>query len=253
MTAGRGVAFAAALAVAVAGALLAQDNAVRLPSTDAHYGPVKDYVEAEPGYERAVEACLGDLLQYVVVDRRDQADTGLSMVRAHHAGRCGFVVVGEEPVAPRVVYPPLGAAVPLAQVLRVLGPHADVLARVLPEAYITTSLEDARSAARRTPAPVATLDGDVVRGTHLIMGGARAEARGILSTRREIKELRGRLDVEREALVRMAGQVVDVERTIAESTAALAALGEAQHAHEKTLVAVDAQLARASRSEEHTF
>ncbi|MFN8091145.1 MAG: alpha-L-fucosidase [Vicinamibacteria bacterium] len=38
---------AAALAV-VAGIGRAADDAVRLPSTDAHYGPVKDYVEAEP-------------------------------------------------------------------------------------------------------------------------------------------------------------------------------------------------------------
>ena len=50
-----------------------------------------------------------------------------------------------------------------------------------------------------TTAPVATLDGDVFRGAHVVEGGARAEARGILATKREIKELRERADVERAA------------------------------------------------------
>ena len=45
------------------------------------------------------------------------------------------------------------------------------------------------TASRLTPLPVATLDGDVFRGPHLVSGGGRAEARGILETKREIKEL----------------------------------------------------------------
>ena len=56
-------------------------------------GAVADYLEVDSRYERAVEACLGDLLQYVIVDRHDQAAAGLSLVREHDAGRCGFVVV----------------------------------------------------------------------------------------------------------------------------------------------------------------
>ena len=42
-------------------------------------GSVADYLEVEPKYERAVEACLGDLLQYVIVadasSRRRPAST----------------------------------------------------------------------------------------------------------------------------------------------------------------------------------
>ena len=41
-------------------------------------GSVADYLEVEPKYERAVEACLGDLLQHVIVpthDRRRRVST----------------------------------------------------------------------------------------------------------------------------------------------------------------------------------
>ena len=40
-----------------------------------------DYLDVAPGYERAVEACLGDVLQYVVVPSHDEAARGLAFVR----------------------------------------------------------------------------------------------------------------------------------------------------------------------------
>ena len=45
-------------------------------------GAVADYLEVDSRYERAVEACLGDLLQHVIVERHDQAAAGLSLVRS---------------------------------------------------------------------------------------------------------------------------------------------------------------------------
>ena len=44
-------------------------------------GAVADYLEVEPGYERAVEACLGDLLQHVIVERPEHAAAGFELVR----------------------------------------------------------------------------------------------------------------------------------------------------------------------------
>ena len=55
-------------------------------------GAIADYLEVEAGYERAVEACLGDLLQHVVVERAEHAAAGFQLVREAGAGRCGFLV-----------------------------------------------------------------------------------------------------------------------------------------------------------------
>ena len=55
-----------------------------------------------------------------------------------------------------------------------------------------------------TSAPVATLDGDVVSGPHLVSGGAKVESRGILATKREIRELRERIATDRAELARLA-------------------------------------------------
>ena len=55
-------------------------------------GALADFLEVEPKYERAVEACLGDLLQHVVVERLDHVSAGLKLIRQENAGRCGFIV-----------------------------------------------------------------------------------------------------------------------------------------------------------------
>ena len=62
-------------------------------------GSVADYLEVDQEYERAVDACLGDLLQHVVVRTHADAAAGLQFVRERTAGRVGFVVVGDAAVA----------------------------------------------------------------------------------------------------------------------------------------------------------
>src|SRR5688500_10570 len=208
-------------------------------------GAVADYLEVDSRYERAVEACLGELLQHVIVERHDQAAAGLSLVREHDAGRCGFVVVdpGSNGYHPREAIRMPGI-VPVSDVLHVQGPHVATIVKVLPEAYVADSFEQAVAFSRQTGAPVATLEGDVLRGPHLVSGGAKVESRGILATRREIKELRERVATDRAALARLAQEASQLELTMAQATSAIAALHAEQHRQEKEIVAHDAQLAR---------
>ncbi len=71
----------------------------------SHLGSAADHLEVEPGRERAVEACLGDLLQYVVVLSRADAEVGLALVRRHGAGRAGFIIVDTSAVSRQAVAP----------------------------------------------------------------------------------------------------------------------------------------------------
>src|SRR5687767_2951619 len=208
-------------------------------------GAVADYLEVDRRYERAVEACLGELLQHVIVERHDQAAAGLSLVREHDAGRCGFVVIdpGSNGYHPREALRVPGI-VPVTDVVRLQGPHVVTISKVMPEAYVAETFEQAVAFSRQTSAPVATLDGDVLRGPHLVSGGAKVESRGILATRREIKELRERVASDRQALARLADEAAQLEITIAQATSAIAALVAEQHRQEKDVVAYAAQLSR---------
>ena len=127
----------------------------------------------------------------------------MSLVREQDAGRCGFVVIdpGSNGYHPREALRMPGV-VPVSDVMRVSGPHAPTIQKVLPDAYVAESFDQAVAFARQTSAAVATIEGDVLRGPHLVSGGAKAESRGILATRREIKELRERIAADRVGLAR---------------------------------------------------
>jgi chromosome segregation protein len=209
-------------------------------------GAVADYLEVDPRYERAVEACLGDLLQHVIVERHDQAAAGLALVREQEAGRCGFVVIDPESnghYTRDIVRMP--GIVPVSDVLRITGPHVATIQKVMPEAYVADTFEQAVSMSGQTPAPVATLDGDVVRGRHLVSGGAKVESKGILATKREIKELRERIAADGEAMVRLTEESARLEVAIAEATSAVASLTAEQHRQDMAIVQHEAQVARA--------
>jgi chromosome segregation protein len=206
---------------------------------------VADYLEVGSRYDRAVEACLGDLLQHIIVERHEHATAGLELVRQHDAGRCGFVVV--EP-ATNGHHPPArmrgDGVVPLTDVLRITGPHAPTIEKVLPDAYVAESFDHALAFAQETSAAVATLDGDVLRGAHLVSGGAKVESKGILATRREIKELRQRVDDDRAALLIAREDLDRIEAGIAATSAAITDLQAEQHRLEKEIVGFEAQLGR---------
>jgi chromosome segregation protein len=212
-------------------------------------GAVADYLEVDRRYERAVEACLGDLLQHVIVERHEQAAAGLSLVREHDAGRCGFVVIDPESNGyhPREALRMPGmrpGIVPVSEVLRIVGPHAATIQKVVPDAYVAETFEQAVAFSRETTVPIATINGDVFRGSHLVSGGAKAESRGILATKREIKELRERITSDRAALAQLIDAAAALNLSIAEATTAIASLTAEQHRQDKEIVGHEAQLAR---------
>ena len=213
-------------------------------------GSVADCLEVDRRCERAVEACLGDLLQHVVVARYEHAAAGLEFVRERNAGRCGFLVVegGAEVVSSRGPAP--AGLVPMTSVVQVTGPYARAIADAIGEAWIAESFADAASASGTTAAPIATLAGEVFHGPHLVEGGARGEARGILATKREIKDLRARAAEQEAAVVRITGELALLDAVIADAESAIAALQADTHEHEKAIVGFELRLSGAGEEAE---
>jgi chromosome segregation protein len=209
-----------------------------------HAGSVADHLEVERGYERAAEACLGDLLQHVLVESHVQAAAGLRA--ASGAGRCGFVVLTEAAAAPLISQRQPGGVRPLSSVVRPMGPHQEAIAAAIGTAWVADNFEAAAIAARSTSFPVVTPAGEVFRGPHVLAGGARAQARGILATKNEIKDLRERIAVERIELTRDRAAVDAAAIAIAATDVAIATLVEEQHREEKAIVEFELRLAQAT-------
>ena len=225
-------------------------------------GAVADFIEVEPRYERAVEACMGDLLQHILVERLEHVSAGLKLIRQEDAGRAGFVIGKPDGSAevhvdgsmttvhhagsPAEV--PAGAT-PLSSVVRVGGPFPQAIQAVMGGALIAESFEAASRIAPTVQFPVVTLEGDVFRGRHVVTGGDKAESRGILATKREIKELREKINDAKAALERLTVEAAGFEQAMAHAIAAISGLTDEIHRQEKSIVGVQGQAERANDDE----
>ena len=208
-----------------------------------HLGSVADHLEVEPGRERAVEACLGDLLQYVVVPSRADAEAGLALVRRHGAGRAGFLIVENSAGSRQPEAPPDAGLVSVADVVRVEGDGAAAIRAALGNHWLAGSFDAAGRAGRRTTAPIATPDGDVFHGAALVDGGAKGEALGILATKREIKALDAQIEVEREVVRHLTGENAELGAASRRAETALTALQQKRHQLEKVMLGYEMQVA----------
>jgi chromosome segregation protein len=216
----------------------------------SHLGSVADYLEVEQGFERAVEACLGERLQYVVVPSHEHAAAGLRLAKEHHTGRVGFVIAVDAPASDL----PADAAAfpegirPLSDVVRVGGPAAAAIAALLSRAGLADSFERARTAAADAPGPVVTPDGEVFQAAWMVEGGLRAESRGILATKREIRELHERVEHQSAAVEQVRAEISAVDLTIAAADSAIASLNGELHRLEKASVGYDLQVGAAAEA-----
>ncbi len=208
-------------------------------------GAVADHLEAERSFERAVDAVLGNLLQHVLVETYDDVQRALAELAAVKAGRCGFVVL-HEATAAAAAPPPVveDGARRLADVVRFKEPYGPVIAGLIGDAAIVESYEAGRRLAATLEMPVATLAGDVFHGGARIESGDRQDTRGILEMRGEIERAREDLRHLGGAVHRLANDVFEAELTLGSAEEELADRVEEQHTHEKTLVGLEAQIAR---------
>ncbi len=217
--------------------VLASDNRI------AHQGSVADHLEVGESDEPAVEACLGDLLQYVVVPTRQAALDGITLAAEKDAGRCGFLISAndERDSVTAPTHPTLRA---LADVVAVHGPGEAVVRRLLRRRWLAPSLEAALEAASATDDPIVTRDGIVVRGRSRLGGGGKTGVRGLLAAKREITELGARVVTGEADLARLRTRISELETAVAQWSDRREALISDEHAHEKTLVGLDMQLGR---------
>ena len=154
-------------------------------------GLVADVIAPEPGYEAAVEAALGESLQYVLVEGQRHAREAIDYLHNQSSGRSGFV--------------PLDAFRPIAEAAAKLPPpEASLLKHVrveenyrpLAEALFrhVTVVEDLPAASERFNRngvfqTIVTRRGDIVTCQGAFVGGGGDSTAGILAQKQEIRDL----------------------------------------------------------------
>jgi chromosome segregation protein len=161
------------------------------------FGLVADVVSAPAEYENAIEAVLGERLQYVIVESHSQGVEAIDYLKTASEGRASLIPLarlrpedGGDAPAPGVQHP--GVVGPCLEIVRFDPSYEKVVRFLLGDALIVRDLPAAleiwqEQGGRRT---LVTLDGEVLDPYGVVTGGPlEGEGHGALQRRREVQEL----------------------------------------------------------------
>ena len=166
-------------------------------SADTFYGVVADHIQVPREYESAVEAVLGDKLQYVVVKNQEDGLRAIDYLKSYRLGRGSFV-----PVEPRghhgATYSGehLQEAEPLLRKVSVQDEFKQIADCLLGDVLLTPTIQTGIHLWKQNGfcGTFVTPDGDTISPHGVLTGGSgSAVERSLLGTKREIAELESEL------------------------------------------------------------
>ncbi len=188
---------------------------------DGVLGLAADILDPAPGYETAVEAVLGETLQYVLVETPEVGLDAVAFLQSGNEGRAGFIPIA--PVRPvngdnsngengRVEANPFG---PLLDHVRIREGYEAIGESLMGHVRLAENLSEAMAVVNggKCPQAVATRGGDVITAQGILLGGSPETLSGILAKKQELKTL--------------AQEIADLDDTLETERQSQAALEEA--------------------------
>ncbi len=154
-------------------------------------GILADFIEAEPGYEKALEVILEDKLRVLVTENRNESLKAIEQLVTSNVGQATFVSL-EHASVQDTLCSVHGALEPLWNKIQVKKLPISLVQALLSNVYLVSDLSKALEQwdQRCGCCAFVTSQGEGVNKLGFIRGGAAKEIqKGILSRRRELKEL----------------------------------------------------------------
>jgi chromosome segregation protein len=208
-------------------------------------GVLADFLEVEPGFEKAAEQFLHDELEFVVVRNWEDAERGIELVRGDLNGRATFLAEHTEETSespPELPQPASeGSLTKLTSVLRFINGLTELPKHLLPRianCYVAEDRGLARRLAARFPhCWFLTSDGSSYHG-RAVTGGKESQA-GPLALKRELREISALEQAKHAEMAAAQEALVDLEKEIARLSDHLEALRAEQQSREKGVLALD--------------
>ena len=215
-------------------------------------GLLADYIETNPGCERAVEAALGEKLQYILVESLKEGVEAIEFLKKNKGGRGSFVPVRDaRPMASPLAMQVAGSGnIGVREMLgeiRVKEGYEAIVNGLLADTYIVDNIESALAAWRDNgPASAfVTLDGETLDAQGVLTGGASTGVdSGILQRRAEIKNIRAQANGLAESIGSLEAVIKELSRVVVDTTAALGSCKDRLHAAEIKRVSDESRLSR---------
>ena len=154
-------------------------------------GLMADIIEVKPTFETAVEAVLGDALQYIIVKDQGAGLKAIDYLQSSSAGRSGFIPVSavkrvDKDQAERAVSGQL-----LLNQITVKSGYEPIVEALLGHVVFTEDMAEAIEMYNRNgeSKTIVTKNGDVVSPQGILVGGSKDKLNGILAKKQELKDL----------------------------------------------------------------
>ena len=219
-------------------------------------GLVADLIEPHPSYEIAVEAVLGESLQYILVENREAARSAIEYLQTSGTGRCGFIPLDDlKCLTPN----PDGTFDESRLLLNRVDVKSDfeaIAKALLGHVIVASDFEEALSMFHRNNQcmTVVTKNGEVISRQGIIIGGSKEKMTGILAKRQELRDLDVQVQRMQQDLAGaaenqkiMEGDVRSIEIELQQQIEQKNALAQAKTEAEKDLYRTTEELKHARR------
>ncbi len=160
---------------------------MRRSKQDGILGLVADILVPQIGYETAVEAVLGESLQYIIVKDQDTGFDAIDFLKTQAKGRSGFIAASSVQKSNKIQSSELPTLMNFVSVKSGFEDVADVM---LGNVLVAETREQALAALNgNSNHSVVTKDGEVITAQGMLIGGSPDSLSGILSKKQELREL----------------------------------------------------------------
>ncbi len=159
--------------------------------SDNILGLMADIIEAKPSFESAVEAALGESLQYIIVKDQQAGRTAIDYLQSQQAGRSGFIPIsalkefdeGQAKIA--------DPSMLLLNQIKVKTGFEKIARTLLGHVVLAKDFEEAIKLFNRNGAvqTIVTPNGDLISAQGIMIGGSKDRLNGILAKKQELRDL----------------------------------------------------------------
>lgn len=206
-------------------AIMARKEELEAQGKNGTHGLIAEVISSEPEYEVALEAVLGERIQTILVQTRDNGLENIQYLTDNEQGRGGFLPVEGAYAAVASVPGPLMemGAVLLADKVVVKETFAPAVKALLGDTLV---VEDIKVAARareeaRANNVLVTRQGELIDKIGFLAGGSPDSGTGHLTKKRQMEELESLVSALAREKERREDELSNVEGRIKETTLAL--------------------------------
>ena len=219
-------------------------------------GLMADIVEPAPTYETAVEAALGESLQYILVEDQASGLDAIAYLTAESTGRSGFIPVSAvKNLSDDPRRKPDSSSL-LLNHIKVKPEYESIAAALLGHVVLAENISEALKIHNRNGVmqTIVTRNGDIVSPQGIIIGGSKENLSGILKKKQELRALEKQIDESnrqfesaRAVQVQLEQAVKELEKVLHELTGQKHQASQDEIEAEKVLYKISEELKHATR------